>query len=117
MKSDFSYSPGLVYNTFPWPKLTETDKVRLAGLAQAILDARDAHPGTILADLYDPDVMPADLRRAHRALDQAVDRLYRKAPFDSDRERVEHLFTLYEKMTAGLLAAPSKLKRRKKADA
>ena len=75
------------------------------------------HPGTILADLYDPDVMPADLRRAHRALDQAVDRLYRKAPFDSDRERVEHLFTLYEKMTAGLLAAPSKLKRRKKADA
>ncbi|WP_331276141.1 DNA methyltransferase [Brevundimonas vesicularis] len=84
---------------------------------QAILDARDAHPGTILADLYDPDVMPADLRRAHRALDQAVDRLYRRAPFDSDRERVEHLFALYEKMTAGLLAAPSKLKRRKKADA
>lgn len=117
MKSDFSYSPGLVYNTFPWPKLTETDKVRLDGLAQAVLDARDAHPGTILADLYDPDVMPADLRRAHRALDQAVDRLYRKAPFDSDRERVEHLFTLYEKMTAGLLAAPTKLKRRKKADA
>ena len=62
---------------------------------------------------YHPDLMPAELRRAHRALDQAVDRLYRKALFDSDWERVEHLFALYEKMTAGLLAAPSKSKRRK----
>ena len=52
--------------------------------------------------------MPADLRKAHRALDLAVDRLYRKAPFESDRERVEHLFMLYEKMTAGLLAKPAK---------
>lgn len=117
LKSDYRYSTGLVYNTFPWPKLTDADTVRLEDLAQAVLDARAAHPGATLADLYDPDVMPADLRRAHRALDQAVDRLYRKAPFDSDRERVEHLFTLYEKMTAGLLAAPRKPKRRKKADA
>ena len=117
LKSDFQYSIGVVYNTFPWPKLTDADKARLDSLAQAVLDARAAHLGATLADLYDPDVMPADLRRAHRALDQAVDRLYRKAPFDSDRERVEHLFTLYEKMTAGLLAAPAKPKRRKKADA
>jgi len=117
LKSDYRYSIGLVYNPFPWPKLTEADKARLDSLAQVVLDARAAHPGATLADLYDPDVMPADLRRAHRGLDQAVDRLYRKAPFDSDRERVEHLFTLYEKMTAGLLAAPSKFKRRKKADA
>ncbi|MBI1684881.1 DNA methyltransferase [Caulobacter hibisci] len=117
LKSDYQYSIGLVYNAFPWPTLTEADKSRLNGLAQAVLDARAAHPGATLADLYDPDVMPADLRRAHRALDQAVGRLYRKAPFDSDRERVEHLFTLYEKMTAGLLVAPSKSKRRKKADA
>lgn len=117
LKSDYRYSTGLVYNTFPWPKLTEADKGRLDSLAQAVLDARAAHSDATLADLYDPDVMPADLRRAHRALDQAVDRLYRKAPFDSDRERVEHLFTLYEKMTAGLLAAPAKPKRRKKADA
>ena len=76
-----------------------------------------AHPDATLADLYDPDVMPADLRKAHRTLDLAVDRLYRKAPFESDRERVEHLFMLYEKMTAGLLAKPDKPKRRKKADA
>jgi hypothetical protein len=112
MKSDFSYSPGLVYNTFPWPTLSDADKARLYGLAQAVLDARAAQPGATLADLYDPDVMPADLRRAHRTLDLAVDRLYRKAPFDSDRERVEHLFMLYEKMTAGLLASGSKSKRR-----
>jgi hypothetical protein len=117
MKSDFSYSPGLVYNTFPWHTLTDADKARLDTLAQAVLDARAAHPDATLADLYDPDVMPADLRRAHRALDLAVDRLYRKAPFESDRERVEHLFMLYEKMTAGLLAKPDKPKRRRKADA
>lgn len=117
MKSDFSYSPGLVYNTFPWPTLTDADKARLDTLAQAVLDARAAHPGATLADLYDPDVMPADLRKAHRALDLAVDRLYRKAPFGSDRERVEHLFMLYEKMTAGLLVKPAKTGRRKKTDA
>lgn len=114
MKSDFSYSPGLVYNTFPWPKLTDADKTRLDGLAQAVLDARLAHPRATLADLYDPDVMPADLRRAHRALDLAVDRLYRKEPFRSDRERVEHLFRLYEQMTAGLLATPAKKHRGRK---
>jgi len=117
LKSDYRYSIGLVYNPFPWPSLADTDKARLDGLAQAVLDARAAHPDATLADLYDPDVMPADLRKAHRALDQAVDRLYRKAPFESDRERVEHLFTLYEKMTAGLLASPARAKRRKKAGA
>ncbi|MCR6660371.1 MAG: hypothetical protein NVV72_13910 [Asticcacaulis sp.] len=114
LKSDYRYSNGLVYNTFPWPKLTDADKAKLNALAQAVLDARAAHPGATLADLYDPDVMPADLRKAHRALDLVVDRLYRKAPFESDRERVEHLFMLYEKMTAGLLATPEKKKRKAK---
>lgn len=114
LKSDIRYSAVHTYNTFPWPFLTDTDKARLDALAQAVLDARDAHPGATLADLYDPDVMPADLRKAHRALDLAVDRLYRKAPFESDRERVEHLFMLYEKMTAGLLAKPDKPKRSRK---
>lgn len=115
LKSDYRYSIGLVYNAFPWPTLTDADKARLDTLAQAVLDARAAHPGATLADLYDPDVMPADLRKAHRALDLAVDRLYRKAPFESDRERVEHLFMLYEKMTAGLLAKAGKPKRGRKA--
>lgn len=111
IKSDFQYSISLNYNAFPWPALTDADKARLNDLAQTVLDARAAHPGATLADLYDPDVMPADLRKAHRALDLAVDRLYRKAPFDSDRERVEHLFMLYEKMTTGLLASPGKTKQ------
>ncbi len=113
MKSDFSYSPGLVYNTYPWPALTDADEARLSNLAQGVLNARAAHPGATLADLYDPDVMPADLRKAHRALDLVVDRLYRKAPFESDRARVEHLFALYEKVTAGLFVS-TKPRRREK---
>lgn len=114
LKSDYRYSTSVVYNTFPWPDLTDADKARLDDLAQTVLDARAAHPDATLADLYDPDVMPADLRKAHRTLDLAVDRLYRKAPFDSDRERVEHLFGLYETMTAGLLTAPGKPKARRR---
>ncbi|MCA6283258.1 MAG: class I SAM-dependent DNA methyltransferase, partial [Phenylobacterium sp.] len=87
LKSDYRYSVGLVYNPFPWPNLEGADRSRLDTLAQSVLDARTAHPGATLADLYDPDVMPADLRKAHRALDLAVDRLYRKEPFADDRER------------------------------
>ncbi len=112
LESRYRYSAGICYNPFPWPALSDADKTNLDTLAQAILDARAAHFGSTLADLYDPDVMPNDLREAHRRLDHAVDRLYRKAPFDSDRERVEHLFTLYEKMTAGLLASGKKRSRK-----
>ncbi len=61
-----------------------------------------------MADLYDPDLMPPNLRAAHAALDRAVDRLYRPSGFASDRERVEHLFALYEAMVAPLLAAPKR---------
>ena len=111
LKSDYRYSVGLVYNPFPWPQLSNSDRANLDALGQAVLDARLAHPGVNLATLYDPDVMPADLRKAHRALDLAVDRLYRKEPFADDRERVEHLFRLYEQMTAGLLARAEKPKR------
>lgn len=96
LKSDYSYSTGLVYNTFPWPDATSAQRERIAALAQAVLDARAAHPTASLADLYDPDTMPANLRKAHAALDTAVDRLYRAAPFASDRDRVEHLFGRYE---------------------
>lgn len=116
VKSDYSYSGSINYNPFPWPELADGDKVRLDDLAAAVLDARAAHPGATLADLYDPDTMPADLRRAHRALDLAVDRLYRRAPFASDRERVEHLFGLYERMTSGLLlTATPKVRGRSRA--
>ena len=104
LKSDYRYSIGLVYNTFPMPP-KDADLTKLEPLAQAVLDARVAHPDATLAVLYDPDLMPTDLRRAHQALDRAVDRLYRKRGFASERERVEHLFMLYEKMRSPLEAA------------
>jgi hypothetical protein len=115
LKSDYQYSPGINYNPFPWPPLTDAHRARLDTHAQHILDARINHPDSTLADLYDPDSMPADLRKAHTALDAAVDRLYRKEPFQSDRERVEHLFKLYEDLTAPILAiaSPSKKPRQK----
>ena len=96
LKSDFQYSPGIVYNTFPWPDAIPAQRAKIEALAQAVLDARAVHTTSSLADLYDPDTMPANLRRAHAALDTAVDKLYRPAPFASDRDRVEHLFGRYE---------------------
>ena len=96
MKSDYMYSVGVVYNTFPWPEATPAQRAKIEALAQAVLDARLQHPTSSLADLYDPDTMPGNLRKAHAALDTAVDRLYRPAPFASDRDRVEHLFGRYE---------------------
>jgi hypothetical protein len=114
LKSDYRYSIGIVYNTFPWPDGDDRVRAKVGALAQKILDARAAHPGATLADLYDPDVMPADLRKAHRNLDAAVDRLYRAAPFGSDRERVEHLFGLYETLVAPLSAAAKTKSRQTK---
>ncbi len=113
LKSDYQYSASLVYNTFPLPGQNgkPKDLSKLDPLAQAVLDARANHADATLADLYDPDLMPADLRRAHNALDRAVDKLYRRSGFQSERERVEHLFGLYEKMMAPLLAAKSKRRR------
>jgi hypothetical protein len=112
LKSDYRYSIGLVYNTFPWPVMSAADEARIGALGRAVLDARANHPGATLADLYDPDLMPPDLRRAHTALDKAVDRLYRKEGFASERERVEHLFMLYERLVAPIEAA-AKAKARK----
>lgn len=91
MKSDYSYSPA-VWFSFPMPAL-DTDRLR--PLAEAVLNARAAHPQSTLETLYDPDLMPPNLRNAHRDLDHGVDRLYRRVPFASDRERVEHLFALH----------------------
>ena len=101
LNSDYRYSIGLVYNTFPMPP-EDADPSSLEPLAQTVLDARAAHPNATLADLYDPDLMPPNLRGAHQALDRAVDRLYRHPGFASERERVEHLFALYEKIYAPL---------------
>ena len=105
MKSDYMYSVGVVYNTFPLPPgFTETDTSGFEPLARAVLDARAAHGDATLADLYDPNLMPPNLRKAHQTLDRAVDRLYRRKRFTSERERVEYLFTLYERMQAPLAA-------------
>lgn len=111
LKSDYRYSIGLVYNTFPWPDATLAQRETIEEMAQAVLDAREAHPTSSLADLYDPDTMPANLRKAHAALDKAVDRLYRRAPFESDRDRVEHLFGLYEKLVNPLSDAEKQNRR------
>ena len=114
LKSDYRYSIGLVYNTFPLPPVSTERLQRLAPHADAVLAARANHPDATLADLYDPDLMPADLCKAHQALDRAVDRLYRRSGFTSDRERVEYLFGLYEKMLVPL-TAKAKPKRRRRA--
>ena len=116
MKSDYMYSVGVVYNTFPLPAgFADADTSALDPLAQAVLDARAAHTGATLADLYDPDLMPPNLRRAHHALDRAVDRLYRRKRFTSERERVEYLFMLYEVMRAPLEATMKARPKRRRA--
>ncbi len=104
LKSDYRYSAKLVYNNYPWPQ-QPTDKQRqtVEDAAQAVLDARESHPDATLADLYDPLSMPANLTKAHAKLDRTVDRCYRSQPFANERNRVEYLFKLYQKLTAPLL--------------
>ena len=115
LKSDFSYSIGIVYNTFPLPPVPSERLERIAPQAEAVLAARTKHPEATLADMYDPDLMPPDLRKAHQALDRAVDKLYRRNGFTSERERVEHLLGLYEKLVAPVTAMVKPKRRRRKA--
>ena len=113
LESRYRYSIGLVYNTFPLPP-EGADFRKLEPLAQAVLDARAEHSDATLADLYDPNLMPPNLRRTHQALDRAVDKLYRRSGFASERERVEHLFMLYETMRAPLDVQMKKNKKRRR---
>ena len=106
LKSDYRYSIRLVYNTFPVPP-QGANLSSLEPLAQAVLNARAAHPNASLADLYDPDLMPPNLRKAHQALNKAVDHLYCPGGFGSEQERLEYLFVLYEQMMAPLTAKPN----------
>ena len=101
LESRIRYSATLCYNTFPVPKLSDGAKTDLAEHAFSVLNAREHHADLTLAQMYDPNRMPDDLREAHRELDQAVDRLYRKRPFDSDDDRLELLFEMYETAVAG----------------
>jgi hypothetical protein len=119
LESRYRYSAKLVYNNFPWPvEAVESQQAKVSACAQAVLDARQGYldGGSTLADLYDPLLMPGDLLKAHQALDRAVDRCYRATPFNSERERVEYLFALYEKLTAPLaITAPPKKPRKPRA--
>ena len=100
LKTDFRYSNTLGWNTFPVPTLTEKNKADLTRCAEDILLAREAHFPATIADLYDPDAMPADLREAHDRNDEVLERIYIGRRFRNDTERLEKLFELYTKMTA-----------------
>jgi hypothetical protein len=118
LESRYQYSSNIVYNNFPWPMdATPAQRTKVEECAGRVLEARKDYldNGATLADLYDPLYMPAPLLKAHQALDRAVDRCYRKKPFQTERERVEFLFQLYEQITAPLAptaSAPATRKRR-----
>jgi hypothetical protein len=97
MRTDFSYSNTLGWNTFPVPTLTEQNKADLTRCAEDILLAREAHFPATIADLYDPETMPANLRAAHDANDEALERIYIGRRFRNDTERLERLFEMYAK--------------------
>lgn len=111
IKTDFRYSNTLGWNTFPVPTLTDKNKADLTRCAEDILLAREHHFPATIADLYEPDNMPADLRAAHERNDEVLERIYIGRRFKNDTERLEKLFDLYTKMTA--TAAPAKTGKRK----
>lgn len=96
--SSYRYSATIVYNTFPWPDATKAQETQIELLAEEILMVRQDYPDMALAQLYDPDKMPQPLLAAHKALDKAVELLYRKEPFRNASERLEHLLGRYEKL-------------------
>jgi hypothetical protein len=111
LESRYRYSAMLVYNNYPWPELpTAKQQSAVESAAQRVLDARKEFQNSTLADLYDPMAMPPVLLKSHAALDRAVDLCYRSQPFESDRQRVEFLFALNEKLSAPL-NFPAKKKR------
>ena len=100
LKTDYRYSAQLCYNTFPFPKISNEKKEEIKQAAEEVLVTREFYPDKTLAELYDPDKMPQDLREAHAKLDDIVESCYPGYPFASDEARLECLFKLYEKMTA-----------------
>ncbi|NGX96266.1 MAG: class I SAM-dependent DNA methyltransferase [Candidatus Afipia apatlaquensis] len=113
MKTDFRYSNTLGWNTFPVPPLTTNQKAELTRCAEDILLAREAHFPAAIADLYDPEGMPDNLRAAHDKNDDTLERIYIGRRFKTDTERLEKLFDMYTKMTAKAEggAKPKKAKR------
>ena len=98
LREDPSYSNTLGWNTFPIPTLTEQNKADLARCAEEILLAREAHYPATLADLYDPETMPGNLRDAHERNDEVLERIYIGRRFRNDTERLEKLFAMYTQM-------------------
>ncbi|MCO6162219.1 DNA methyltransferase [Flavobacterium sp. NRK F7] len=99
LKTDYRYSAKLCYNTFPFPEISAKQKETINLHVFGVLDERAKHPSKTLAQLYDPEKMPMGLKEAHQELDLAIERCYRLKPFDSDTERLEYLFKMYEEMT------------------
>jgi hypothetical protein len=112
LKTDFRYSNTLGWNTFPIPTLTDQNKADLTRCAENILLAREVHFPATIADLYDPETMPANLREAHERNDETLERIYIGRRFRNDTERLEKLFELYTQMTAKQ-GAPKKPAKRK----
>lgn len=108
MRTDFSYSNTLGWNTFPVPTLTDKNKADLTRCAEDILLAREVHYPATIADLYDPETMPTNLREVHDRNDETLERIYIGRRFRNDTERLEKLFELYTKMTAAKPATKNK---------
>ena len=100
LRSDIRYTSAICYNTFPFPSISETQKHELEQNVYRILEVREKYSEKTMAQLYDPNKMPEDLREAHHQLDLAVERCYRSKPFEDDEERLGYLFKLYEQMIA-----------------
>lgn len=115
LESRYRYSKDIVYNNFPWPEPTDKQRVAIEAAAQGVLDARAAHPGASLADLYDPLTMPPDLVKAHHTLDKAVDAAYGYKAATTDAARVAFLFGRYQQLTSLLPAQSTKVRRGSKA--
>ena len=118
LKTDYRYSSQLCYNTFPFPPISDSQKDELKRHVFRILAEREEHSEKTLAQLYDPDKMPEGLREAHHQNDLAVERCYRSKPFESDEERLEYLFKMYEQMieeekTKGTLFAMEKKEKKR----
>lgn len=122
LETRIQYSNTLCYNTFPFPDISDVRKQEITQCVFRILEEREKHPEKTLAELYDPDKMPPGLKEAHEANDTVIERCYRSKPFATDEERLEYLFSEYERMIeleknrGGLfeVQAPAKKKGRKK---
>jgi len=114
LESRLRYSSQLCYNTFPFPEISKVKKANIEENVFAVLEEREKHPEKTMAELYDPDKMPAGLRQAHKDLDEAVERCYRLQPFENDTQRLEYLFREYEKMVAKDTLFEKQKKSRKK---